>query len=171
MQRPRLTLGIVAATSLLAGSGLTLSGCQMSNTPTTQAPWYTAAGLPAAADRVGTVKRTELLIAYYGSAVHDDYLQDLRQRHEAALAAGDTELAAECERQGNSSQEHAHRQLAGKEGVEDILLKIEDVLAAVMREHDLDMIVEAGSWGIGEAQLIDVTNAVVSGIPPRHRAS
>jgi hypothetical protein len=171
MKRPRLTLGIVAATSLFAGAAITLSGCQMHSPPATQAPWYTTAGLPAAADRVGTVDRTELLIAYYGSAMFDEYLQDLRQRHEAALAADNYELASQLEHQGESGQEHAHQQLAGKEGVEDILIKIEDVLAAVMREHNLDMIVEAGTWEVGEAQLIDVTEAIVSEIPPRQRAS
>ncbi len=170
MQRRILTLLLVlaAAGSSLAGSAA-LTGCQ-ARPAAAQLPWYSAAGVPAAARRVGTIDRTELLIAYYGSAQFDAHLQHLHAQHDAARAAGDATLAAQLERQGEQAQEHAHRQLAGKDSLDDILIKIEDLLARVCTERKLDLIVEAGTWTGADAQVIDVTQTVVEKIPAR-RAS
>lgn len=169
----RRTTAITVLTAAALGGLIALSpltGCQ-TGPAAAHLPWYSVVDIPAAAERVGTVDRTELLVAYYGSQMHDAWLTDLRRRHDAALETGEAELAAQLERQGRASQEHAHRQLAGEAGVEDILVKLDDILAAVAGEHDLDLIVESETLVGEDVQRLDVTQAVVERIAPARRES
>lgn len=116
--------------------------------------------------RVGTVDRTELLVAYYGSTVHDRVLRDLRARHAEAESAGDEQRARLLEAQGEAMQEHAHRQLVGDADLGNVIQALGDHLAHVAKEQGLDQIVERGRTTPSSVTRVDVTTEVAAYFTP-----
>ncbi len=110
---------------------------------------------------VGTVRRTELLIAYHRSARHAETLRSLIRRRDEAAQAGDADTVAALEHYGAAMQDVAHRQLAGKEPLYTVLLGVEDELRAVMDRHGLARVVEAKRGVEG----LDITDELIAMLP------
>ena len=156
--------GTALALSLM--SVMLLVGCHMQGPQRGDQILYPQSVSEKLINRVGVVKRTDLLIAYYGSAYHREYLDKLRNEQQRAREAGDEKRVAEIEKTGKAAQELAHRQLAGKAPLTNITTRISDILAEVARENNLDIIVEkTDAEKYRDAEIIDVTEAVIGRIP------
>ena len=107
--------------------------------------------------RVGVFDRTEILVAYYGSAIHDEWLRGLERERDEAVARGDSASATAIEARGAAAQEVAHDQLAGKAGLWNILPHIEPSFADIAREKGLVLLVEAPLFAEPGVELVDVT--------------
>ncbi len=107
-----------------------------------------------AAGPVGVVRRTDLLVAYGKSKYLKEHYKTLETARDAALDAGDEELAARIEAEGPSWQEVMHRQLAGDEPLYTTLLAVQGELREVAEAHNLSKVLEAGEGVEG----IDITD-------------
>ena len=119
--------------------------------------------------RVGVFRRTDLLVAFYKSAAWDQHLRDLIKQRDAAKAQGDEEEVKEIEQQGAESQEHAHRQLAGKAPLDNIFEHLTARLPAVAGEAGVSVIVEKPLCSTAGVELVDVTELLVDLLPPREK--
>lgn len=159
---------LLACTAALAAT-LALGGCQNKLAgPFDASPWFVAPAATTAASpaRVGTVKRTELLIAYHKSATQTAYIRGLIAQRDAAKAAGDSKRVAELEREGEASQDLAHQRLLGKASMKPIIDEVRAKLEAVAKTAGVSSIVEEGSPLPPGAVAIDVTPHVVALFPP-----
>ena len=111
--------------------------------------------------RVGTFNRTALLVAYYKSKTHADWLDDLERKREEALAAGQTERAKEIERQGRESQELAHRQLAGEAPLTNILDHLQASWSSIANKAGVQAIIEHPLRKDPSVKFVDVTSLLV----------
>jgi len=110
---------------------------------------------------VGVVRRVDLLVAYHSSVRHDETIRGLVRDRDAARDAGDTAKVAALEAYGSMMQDVAHRQLAGDEPLYTVLLGVQDELRAIMVEHSLGCVVEAGPGVRGT----DITDELVAMLP------
>jgi len=105
-------------------------------------------------------------VAYYTSEIHDRVLRDLEHERDAALAAGDQARAAEIEDRGEALQDLAHRQLAGRANLENVLKPLNHDLPRIAREVNVSKIVEEPESPMPDVRYIDVTPALVKLLPP-----
>ena len=95
------------------------------------------------------------------------------KKHKEAEAAGDTELAAECEAAAQAQQELLHRQGFSTAPVDDILEHIKDNLPGIMEKADVSAIVsrwdEAKLAEYGSAERIDITMDLVMALKPNEQ--
>jgi hypothetical protein len=132
--------------------------------------WSTASAAkpetPTSGCRVGTFKRADVLVAYYGSTAHDTRLKELSAQRDRAKAAGDETKASEIQAQGASLQERAHAQLAGELMISDVLEHLEDAWAGIAQEAGVGIIVEQPLYKDGGVELVDVTPLLVKRFEP-----
>lgn len=146
-----------------------LAGCKGGTNSAMSQPWYVAPNVGEdGPKKVGLVRRPELLVAYYTSVERAAYIDALTAKRDAAVACGDTALAKQCEAEGEASQDHAHRQLAGKAPLTDIIESLADVLPSIASETGVDAIHESGTYR-GKATTVDITDAVIARIPKDKR--
>jgi len=126
------------------------------------AVWYVAEEPAGEIRRIGTVRRRELLKAYYGSAIHRQWLRELRARRDAAEAAGRIERVAELDEQGRAAQELAHRQVKGKAPLDNIREYLTTAFPRIARQAHVDIIAEAGKIREPSSEFVDVTDRVVA---------
>ncbi len=119
--------------------------------------------------RIGVFKRTDVLVAFYGSEIWDQHVKDLMKQREAAKAQGDEKKVKEIEAQGAKSQEYAHRQLAGEAPLDNIFEHIRDELPAVAKEANVSVIVEKPIHKTADVELVDVTEQLVKAFPPKKK--
>ncbi len=163
MNRPHgyAFLALVAAAVLSAG------GCSSRMAgPFDPSAWHQEPAASGESLHVGTVKRTEFLVAYYGSAERAEYINGLRAQRDQARAAGDHARAEALEREGAASQEVAHQRLMGKATLAPIIDSIRARLPAIARAAGVSQIVEEGSPVPEGATTVDVTAAVTALFPP-----
>jgi len=119
--------------------------------------------------RIGTFRRTELLVAYYGSTVHDKAIKKLKENHDRAQSAGDLDKVKELEAQGGASQELAHRQLAGEAPLTNVLEQLKDALPAIAKEASVVVIVEQPLYRDPSVREVDVTPWLVKKFEPARK--
>lgn len=107
--------------------------------------------------RIGTFKRTELLVAYYGSTTHGNVMKELERERDRARSAGDEEKAEKLEAQGSASQEYAHKQLAGEAPLQNVLEHLQDAFPAIAKEAGVMLIVEQPLYRDPSVQETDIT--------------
>ncbi len=117
--------------------------------------------------RVGTFKRTELLVAFYGSATWDQYLKQLKNEREKAKIQGDEDKVKEIEARGAKSQEYAHHQLAGEAPLDNIFDYIRDELPAIAKSANVEIIVEKLLYKATDIQVVDITQHLVNLFPKK----
>jgi uncharacterized protein with von Willebrand factor type A (vWA) domain len=142
---------------MFAASLLPLEGCRTKTPP--------PASETATTEKVGTYRRYDLLVAYYASDVVHQRLADMRQRRDAALAAGHTATAEALEREGEAMQEKAHRQLAGDEPLDNILADLKDAIPQVERELGVSRLVEDTTKLPKGVARVDATEALTKHLP------
>lgn len=119
------------------------------------------AGLQAQTQsRVGTFDRQSIVVAYYGSPMWRAELKAKRAEHDAAVQAGDTKKADELARWGGESQDLAHRQLAGKAPITNILEALQPAFAEISKSENLERITPDAESG-AKVEIVDVTDRIV----------
>ena len=121
--------------------------------------------------RIGTFRRVDLLVAYYGSTIHDHWLKELKAKYDQAKTAGDAKKAAELEAQGAASQEFAHQQLAGEAMLTNVLDHLKDAFPAVAQEASVQVIVEQPLYLAKGVEVVDVTDLLVKPFTPVKKQS
>lgn len=127
------------------------------------------AGAPAL--RVGTFRRTEVLVAYYRSAAWNKMLADKRAERDKAEAAADHDTARKLEAWGRLAQERAHRQLTGQAPLTDngLLDQLAKALPQVAAQAKVHLIVERPLYHDDAVQTVDVTDLLTRHLPPPQR--
>ena len=116
--------------------------------------------------RIGTYHAPSLVIAWVRSAEHEQELDLLLAARDAALAAGDSAKAADCERRGAEGQDLAHRQLAGEADVLDILARLEEHLPAIRAEAGVERIAAEGEVLGDRVVRVDLTDLLTERFHP-----
>lgn len=122
------------------------------------------AGVRAAQEnalKIGTFQRREVLIAYYGSARHENWVDELQRQRDEAVAKGDKARAQQIEAQGAESQEVAHQQLAGNAMLNNVLEAVKPALPQIAERAGVQLIIEAPWYANERVQTIDVTPYIV----------
>ncbi|RNC80304.1 MAG: hypothetical protein ED559_00360 [Phycisphaera sp.] len=108
----------------------------------------------------GTIRRTDLLVAY-GKSVHlKEHYSTLETARDAAREAGDDAFADRIEAEGPAWQEVLDRQLAGDEPLYTTLLAVQNEIRDVANEHGISKVVEAGPGVKGT----DITDKIVEAL-------
>lgn len=123
--------------------------------------------VPGAGSRVGTVDRTELLVAFARSHAHSSMVRALVASRDAARASGDSAGVRACEREGRGMQDRLHRQLMGREPLTDVIEALGPGLEGVARDLGVASIVTRGLKLPEGATGTDATPAVVALLPER----
>jgi hypothetical protein len=120
--------------------------------------------------RIGVYDSRSIAIAYAGTEIFSNKLQDLRKRHDEAKAAGDEELTAELAGKGHAMQELMHRQGFSTAPVDDILEHIKDKIPGIMESHGVNTIVskwdEEALACHESAEQVDLTMELVMALNP-----
>jgi hypothetical protein len=128
---------------------------------------------PAAKVRIGTYDSRSVAIAFAGSAVFNEWMGDLKARHDKAKASGDQKRVAELAAEGAARQRVMHTQGFSTAPVTDILDRIKDKLPAIKEKAGVSELVS--KWdkdGLAQhkaAELVDVTMALVDAFSPDER--
>jgi hypothetical protein len=136
------------------------------------APKNNAADQNAKAIRVGVYDSRGVALAYLRQFVRSPefvaHMKKLKDDHDKAKAAGDTEKAKQLEAEGQSMQEHSHLQVFGNAPIDEIVAKIKDQLPRIAKEAGVDLIVS--KWSLSyqspEAQFVDVTEPMAKLFQP-----
>lgn len=155
---------VVWGSAALALVGLGVSGCLgRGGTSAGAGDTLLVVTSQAARGGVGVVRRTELLVAYTKSDERAAVINGLIAARDEARAAGRTEEVARIEALGAEMQEIAHRQLAGREPLYNVVLGVEGELRAIMEARGLSRVLEAGPGVEG----VDITDDLVAAIEAR----
>lgn len=161
MARMIRSVAVAAGMMALAWAGLTAAGCKAKPAVDAQPVWYEAAEASAGErGRVGTVDRTEFLIAYYRCAWREADTRALVEKRDACLARGDKAGAAAVEAEGAASQDLAHDRLMGRAPLAPIVDLIRARLPEVAKEAGVARIQEAGAPLPAGAAPVDVTERI-----------
>ncbi len=119
--------------------------------------------------RLGTFDSRAIAAAYYRSELFSGHVGELRERHEAAKAAGDEELVQALDEQGEGMQALAHRQTFCAAPVPEIIERLEEgELARIAEQAGVDAIVS--KWDLvyrrSSAHFVDVTGALAQHFDP-----
>jgi hypothetical protein len=117
--------------------------------------------LSAQAPRVGKMDRTSLVVAYYRSPSWAKQIQAKRAEQEQAKAANNAARAAELETWGQSSQELAHRQLAGEAPITNILEALAPAFPAIAQRAGVSIIVVDLPYAAQGVETVDVTEYIL----------
>jgi len=119
--------------------------------------------------RVGTFRRTELLVAFYRSKRWDQTLRNMMDERRKAKAAGNHVRVKELEAQGQALQERAHRQLAGKATLKEIMEQLQPKLPDVAKQANVRLIVEKPLFHDASVEFVDVTDLLVKHFSPARK--
>ena len=120
---------------------------------------------------IGVYDSRALAIAYAGSPHHEQKLQGLMKKHQAAKEAGDSKTVAELEAQGQAIQKKAHQQAFGTDPVEDILATIPDEVSALKEKSGVSHLVS--KWDQKSlrkhplAQRVNLTLPLIDALSPK----
>ncbi len=143
---------------------LLFGACAGQPKPPSNEPLCVVADAPAAAP-VGVIRRTDLLVAYYNSQRHADYLNGLLKQRDEAKAAGDRARVRAIDREGQAQQDLAHKQLMGRAPLTNILEAIRDDLDHVVQELGVGTVLESGAFIRPGTRTIDLTDDLVKRLP------
>lgn len=151
-----------AALAAVVAAGTMLGGCMW---PRSAKPEVAYAAPEQISPRVGQVDRVDLLVAFHKSKVHDDRLRAMIKERDEARVRGDNARVRELEREGKAMQDRAHRQLAGRAPLTNIIDAIRDKLPEVAREQRVDRIDVVQKVKPSESSP-DITKPVTALLPP-----
>jgi hypothetical protein len=124
-------------------------------------------------ETIGVYDSRSIAMAYAGTEICTEWLQELRSKHEAAVAAGDEELAAKLDEEGRAWQHKMHLQGFSTAPVDEIIALIEDKLPEIMEKHAVSAIVS--KWDKAKlaeypgSDQVDVTMDLVDALNPNER--
>ena len=121
-------------------------------------------------ERIGVYDSRAIAIAFAGSPMFGKELRQLKADHEKAKEAGDLETAAKLEAQGKARQVALEKQGFGAASVDDILVRITNVLPEIQRTAGVTAIIS--KWDATKlkkhpgAETVDVTLKLVDAFQP-----
>jgi hypothetical protein len=116
--------------------------------------------LSAQTVRVGTFDKPSVVVAYYRSPIWAETLRSQRAELQAARQANDSRKVQKLEEWGGKSQELAHRQLAGKAPITNILEALGPAFPEIARKAQVTR-VAADIPADGSVQAVDVTDLIL----------
>lgn len=144
----KVLVSILALVALMLALGMGASA-----QPETAPATTTASG--QAKLRVGTYDNRVIAIAWFNSEFND--LSSLHKEHEQAKKDGDKKRMKELEELGPKLQRKLHFQGFGRAPVTDLLEPVQDELAALATELNLDLIAFDCNYSSDEVELIDIS--------------
>jgi hypothetical protein len=122
--------------------------------------------------RVGVYDSRGVALAYYRKYLRSPeftaVMKKLKEDHDKAKAAGDTEKAKKLEAQGKGMQAHSHAQVFGAAPIDEVLAKIKDQLPQIAKQAGVDLIV--CKWTVAyqapNANMVDVTEPMAKLFQP-----
>lgn len=140
--------------SLLAALACAASACRAPDAPGDEA------GL------VGTYDGRAVVIAYVNGPRFRSWMAELRQQHDAAEAAGDTNRTAELEQQAQQRQERLHVQAFEGGDIDDVLEVIAGELDAVRHQAGVSRLERVNRARDADVVTVDVTDLLVELFEP-----
>ena len=119
------------------------------------------AQLTAQTIRVGTFHQQSIVVAFYRSPIWAETLQQKRAEMAAAKQAGDAEKVRVLEKFGSSSQDMAHRQLAGEAAIGGIVEALRPAFAEIAGKAQVALIVAELAYAVASVQRVDVTDLLL----------
>jgi hypothetical protein len=117
--------------------------------------------------RIGTYDSRAVAVAYAGSDLMRQRLQQLMKDRDAARAAGDQQKVKQLEDQGAALQRKLHRQGFSDVPVDDLLENVKDSLPKVAKDANVAMIVRHVNFTDDAAvEVVDVTDRLVEQFNP-----
>jgi hypothetical protein len=124
-------------------------------------------------ERIGIYDSRAIAVAYTGCAMHEKKIAATIAEHDRARAAGDLERVAELRAEAASGQKRLHMQGFSKAPVINILDQIKDRLPTIKAKARVSTLGskwdKAGLDGHKDAELVDVTMALVDAFAPTER--
>ena len=120
--------------------------------------------------RIGIYDSRAIAVAFVGSEPFNEYMADLKAKHDVAEAAGDAQRIAELEGEAAALQAQLHRQGFSTAPVDDILEHIKDQLPGIAEKAGVDRLVSKwdadalSRWERGEQ--VDVTMLLAAALKP-----
>ncbi|MCA9284437.1 MAG: hypothetical protein KDA22_04430 [Phycisphaerales bacterium] len=160
---PLLRTAFATAVVAIAAIG---TGCATPTRPGAGAeePLYLRVGSVEAVRRVGTVDRTELLLAWYGSEAYAEAMdrQAAQQRSNRPLREQLREPALEPRGPILDDAPAQDREMMGTASLERLKPLLEPIFSSVAKQANVDAIYEEGGWKGEPVGFVDVTTQVVS---------
>ena len=119
------------------------------------------ASLPAAPLRVGTFHKQSVVVAYYRSPLWSAALKAKYAERDAAKKANDPAKVKDLEAWGGTSQELAHRQLAGEAPLTNILEALAPAYPEIAKKAKVEAIAADLPYASAEVQTVDVTDLLL----------
>lgn len=110
---------------------------------------------------VGTFDRNSVIVAFYRSPVWGETMKQKRAEQEAAKKASDTKKVEELEHWGSSSQQTAHKQLAGEAGIGNIVEALQPGFREIAAKKHLSVIVAEVPYAESTVKTLDVTDELL----------
>jgi hypothetical protein len=122
--------------------------------------------------RLGVYDSRGVALAYYRQYLRSPeftaIMKKLKDDHDRAKAAGDTEKVKKFEAEGEAMQAHSHSQVFGNAPIDEILVKIKDKLPEIAKQAGVDVIV--CKWNLAyqspDAMSSDVTEQMAKLFQP-----
>jgi hypothetical protein len=119
------------------------------------------APLLAQPTRIGTFDKRSVVVAFYRSPLWAGILKSKTAEMESARKANDTKKIEELKAWGGASQELAHRQLAGKAPITNILEALAPAFPEIAQKADVASIATDTPPVNAEVQTVDVTDLLL----------
>jgi hypothetical protein len=146
---PAATVGAVALVGLLFGS---------------PPPARAQAG-PEARLTVGIFSRATIVQVFYRSEMWKARMQAMAEEQNKAVTAGDASKADQIDRELNTMQARAQKQLIGDAPLKNIYDLLQAEWPAIAKEAGVDMIVEMPLYQATGVRVVDVTPFIVKRFP------
>jgi hypothetical protein len=120
-----------------------------------------AAQTPAQPVRVGIFHSQSVVVAFYGSPIWAERLKEKRAEGAAAKKANDTKKLQELNEWGGTSQELAHRQVAGNAPIANILEALAPAFPEIAKKAQVSIIVQDLPYADSSVETVDVTDQLL----------
>jgi len=111
--------------------------------------------------KVGTFDKESIVVAFYNSPLWAAKLKEKEAEMEQAKQANDQKKIAELNQWGGDSQELAHKQLAGKAPITNILEMLQPMLPVVAAQANVVRIVPDSADAGNSVETVDVTGLLL----------
>ncbi len=122
-----------------------------------------------AALRIGTYDSRAVAAAYARSEKFAQKMTDPHRQRSEAEKAGDKNLIAELDAQGESMQVRRHLQGFSTASVDDVLDAVRDKLPSVANQKNVPVITRAADYRDASIELVDVTDELVALFDPNEQ--
>lgn len=121
----------------------------------------TARPLTAQTTKIGTFDKASVTVAFYRSPLWSTTMRGKMAEMQRAKQAHDQNKVAELEQWGSSSQELAHKQLAGEAPITNILEAMQTMFPGVAARAHVTIIAPDLAYSDSTVEIVDVTSLLL----------